>query len=139
MKAEDTGPLYRRIGDIIASTSQDPRRRIFYYLTMGEGTMGQTLAEDRGDHIFYWQAPDALIEASQALWDAQEGPEKWREMSYVMEGGKFQATLYYADDLDPEESEYDRADRIAIEVLGDKPARSDPLHRDGSASFTFEL
>jgi hypothetical protein len=139
MKVEDTGPLFRRIGDIIAASSQDPHRRIFYYLTVHDGVIGQTLAEDRGDHTFYRQAPDALIAAAQALWDAQDGPDKWREMSYVMEGGKFHATLYYPDDLDPKESEYDRADRIAIDVLGDKPARCDPLRKEDPGSYTFEL
>ena len=139
MNLEDTGPLYRRIGDIIAADSQDPQRLIFFYLTMDDAVMGQTLAEDRGDHVFYRQPPDELIEASQELWDAQDGPDKWREMRYVMEGGKFRATLYYADDLDPAENEYDRADRMAIELFGDKPAKCDPPQPTGDGGYTFEL
>ena len=80
MKVEDTGPLYRRIGDIIAADSQDPHRLIFFYLTVDDGVIGMTLAEDRGDHIFYRPSPDELVDASRALWDAQDGPDKWREM-----------------------------------------------------------
>lgn len=141
MHFADTGPLYARIGELIAAASEDPRRHIFFYTRVDEGTsVGTTLAEDRGDHVFYRLSPEGLADAVLALWNAQTGSDRWVEMLFVMENGKFNAKLFYADMLDPAENEFDRIDRVAIEVLGDKPARCDPLpHGPTDGGYTFEL
>ena len=141
MHLADTGPLYARIGELIAAESEDPRRRMFFYTTVHTGgVVTMTLAEDRGNHVFYRSPSDDIADAVTTLWNAQDGPDRWIEMLFVMENGKFDAKLFYADMLDPAEDEFERMDRVAIEVLGDKPARCDPRSKDpGDGSYTFEL
>lgn len=139
MKTEDMGPLYRRIGDMIVADSENPAATILYYVAYDDGVITSTLAEDRGDHIFYPAIPRDLAYAVMDAWEAQDGPDKWVEMSYLIENGQFHATLFYADMIDPAEDEFDRPGRVIAEVLGQKPARSDPLPPTSDGGYTFEL
>ena len=48
-------------------------------------------------------------------------------MTYVIDGGKFDASFLFQDDLDPDEDKLDRQARLLRERFGDKPIDSPPL------------
>lgn len=138
----DSGPLFSRIGEIIVEGLGPLENRILLYADVEEGSIGVTIAEDRGNYTFFHGLPDddgiALSDALVELWRVRKEGERWREMSYLIADGKFHAELIYPDLIDPNEHEDDRILRVVEETFGAKPAQCDPLpDTPGGYSFTL--
>lgn len=142
MTLDDIGPLYARIGQIIVDSLGPLQNRLLLYVNYDAGDVARTIAEDRGDHLYFHVLPDAdeseLVEAVRALWEAEPGPEHWVDMSYIIENGEFHAKLLYADHLDPAESLVDRLIRMPNELFGNKSARSASFPEDSADGYSFE-
>ncbi|MBX3594505.1 hypothetical protein [Sphingomonas sp.] len=82
-------------------------------------------------HIPY-KAPDLkrLSRASLGLWATQDGNRQRAEIEYLIRYGRFNATLIYPEDIDPEGASLDRRDRIVARYFGDKPIMSPPIGDD---------
>ena len=71
------------------------------------------------------------------LWDEADPDKRWAEMEYLVRDGRFTVTYTYPEDIDPEEDEFRRRDRIVARYFGDKPIVY-PERRDGRGQI-FKL
>ena len=72
-----------------------------------------------------------------SLWNAQTTEPRWAEIEYVIREGRFDASFTYPDEIDPEEDEFVRRDRVVARHFGEKPIQYPPPPEDEDEVFTL--
>ncbi|MDE2619368.1 MAG: hypothetical protein KGL54_04305 [Sphingomonadales bacterium] len=139
----DAGPLYSRIAEIILYGLGPLDKPTLLYATVEEGAIGVTIAEDRGNYIFFHRLPLAdstdLVDTLVEIWRLRREGERFAEMSFLIADGRFHASLFYPDLLDPTEDPFDRSFRVIAEHFGSKPAQCDPIPDNPDEGYSFRL
>lgn len=73
-------------------------------------------AEDEEDDIF-----EMVMQA----WEAEPLRNRWAMMELVVEDGQFDAEFTFPDEIDADEDEFERRNRIVRKHFGDKPIKYD--------------
>jgi hypothetical protein len=93
----------------------------FVYAEAGDMWQEVSIFKDLGNQVIYRSPSEALFEAVQDLWESSDDDKKWAALSYTISDGKFEAHFTFPDDIDPEESSFERSERALRERYGDKP------------------
>jgi hypothetical protein len=117
----DTGPLYGKIGEAVTRHVDTSPVGSLFFVNAGDGWVEGRIYEDAVDRVIYHLPDDKLLNLSYELWEAEDEDKKWSELHYRIFDGRFTANLVYAEEIDPEEDEDDRHQRILKEIFGDKP------------------
>lgn len=122
MQNDKTGELLSLVGQLLAEDIEYPVDGTLLYARVARAHVAPSIFKDLGNHILY-RAPDLnrLGDALLDLWDEQQGEERWAEIEYIVRNGRFDATLVYPDEIDPDEDTFDRRDRIVAKYFGKKP------------------
>ena len=127
----ETESLLVEIGQLLAEDIEYPLDGTLLYAELDDNFVAPAVFKDRGNHILYrWPDLDRLGGALLDLWNAQEANDRWAEIEYVVRDGRFTATYTYPDDIDPDEDEFERRDRIVQRHFGDKPIVYPPFPPD---------
>lgn len=131
MTNDKTAHLLNEIGQLLAEDNEYPLDGTLLYAEVGDGYVAPSIFKDRGDHIVYRDPDlDRLGDALLDLWKAQDSAEPWREIEYVIRGGKFRASFNYPEDAGEEPFDLDRRETIVAKHFGDKPIRYPPMPDD---------
>jgi hypothetical protein len=126
-----TTQLLNAIGQLLAEDNDYPLDGTLLYAEVGDGYVAPSIFKDRGDHIVYRDPDlDRLGDALLDLWKAQDSEERWKEIEYLIRGGKFQASFNYPEGAEEETLDFDRRERIAAKHFGDKPIVYPPMPDD---------
>lgn len=118
---EKVGEILTDLGQHIAEiTGRDPDGS-FLYAEVDEGAYEVAIFSDEGDKVVYYGPDDELFDEIISLWNTALDNEKWSVLTYDVKGDQFDSLFIYADQLDPEEEDYERRDRLVRARYGDKP------------------
>jgi hypothetical protein len=129
MTIRDSGPHLERLGQLIAEVLRDgDAEGTFMYAEAGDQWVEVGIFKDMGEQVTYRHASDELEIAILDLWEAETDiDKKWSVLHYTISNGKFSAEFQYPNDLDSDESSYERRPRALAARFGDKPVDySDP-------------
>lgn len=121
MAKVDLGPLYAEIAALAAEDIRADPDGTFLYGQAGPGWVEVALFKDLGDRVVYREGSEDIFMIVLEAWEAEDADKKWAVMQMVLADGKFQADFLFEDDLDPDETEHDRRERILVARYGDKP------------------
>lgn len=110
-----------KIGQILAQDALYPLDETLLYAQLDTNMVGPSIFKDRGDHILYRISSDGLTYPLLDLWEEAPPGKRWAEMEYLVRNGKFEVTFVYPDQIDRNEDELERRDRIVKRYFGDKP------------------
>lgn len=117
-----------KVGDILAGLGQHVAEIIgrdpdgsFLYAEFDEGLYEVAIFHDEGDKIVYYDADEVLFDEIINLWNTALDNEKWSVLTYDVKGDEFNSLFIYPDQLDPEEEDYERRERLVRARYGDKP------------------
>lgn len=136
MAIEQTERLLGEIGRLLADDNEYPLDGTLLYARLDHNWVAPSIYKDRGNHLVYrWPDLNQLGGALLNLWNAQDADDRWAEIEYMVRDGRFTATYTYPDDIDPEEDESERRDRIVRRHFGDKPIEYPPLPSDDAPPY----
>ncbi len=116
-----TGPIYSRMGKMLAEHVDGDGVGTFLWAQAGDAWAGAAIFQEKGNFIEYVSADHELFDLILEAWEAEDPDNRWSELHYRILDGHYSATMVYADQIDPEEDELDRQDRLVREIFGDKP------------------
>jgi hypothetical protein len=61
------------------------------------------------------------------LWEAAPPNRRWATLAYRIEGGKFDASFIYSDELNPNDGPIERRERVLQRYYGNKRIEYPPL------------
>jgi hypothetical protein len=133
MDNETLGPQLDTIGHLLAATFQgDGSDGVFLYAEVGDNWQETSIFKDIGNQVIYRFPSEELCDALQSLWHLTAKDKKWTSISFAITDGKFDARFSYPDGIDPEESSFERSERMLVDRYGDKPIDySEPHGPDG--------
>lgn len=127
---EKMAKILATIGQHLAEiTETEPEGTYLYAEAEGDWQEASIFKED-GENVAYWRPDGELFDAIDRLWQAADGDKKWLVMEYFVAEGRFDADFLYPDQLDPEETSYDRRERALEKRFGDKPVIYPPMEDD---------
>ncbi len=129
------GPILNEIGILISEILDDDTEGAFMYAEAGDGWAEVSVFKDEGERVRYVDPSDELSEAVMQLWDVEEADKKFAVLTYVIAGEKFDADFLYLEDIDPDESGFERSKHALQDRYGDKPIYYPP--RDESRFVDF--
>lgn len=122
MANDDTGPLLTLIGEILSADTRYPVENTMLYAEVELGTVSQSVFKDDGHNAVYrWVSSPRLTQALLDLWEAEVPEKRWVQMEYIIRGGQFRAHFTYSEEIEKEEDQFDRRDRIVKRHFGNKP------------------
>ncbi len=131
MANEETEQILAEIGHLLAEDKSYPVDGTLLYARVGWNMVAPSIFENRGNQIVYRDPDlDRLGRALLDLWDAQKPENRWAEIEYLIRGERFEVSYIYAGEVDPEEDQFDRRDRIVQRYFGDKPIVYPPIADD---------
>jgi len=124
------GPLYNEIGvRIMGDIGGDPDG-VFLYAEAGDGWVEASIFKDMGSFVQYYSPSGELCDLIIEAWEAEAPDKRWATMSYEINAGAFDTALDYPEDINPDDSSFERSERILKQRYGDKPIRYPPILRD---------
>ena len=126
-KYDVIGPILSEIGSALGDLVGGDANGTFLYAEGGEGWMASGVFKEQDTSIHYFTPSRAVADLLLDLWNAEEPGKRWAVMEYVIEGSKFDAQFLFPDQIDPEESEYERRPRALKRRFGDKPVIYPPM------------
>lgn len=115
------GPMLTDLGQHVADLLGFVPQEAMLYVEAGEGWKEAGIFSDIGEKIVYRDPDDELIDAINALWELEEADKRWSVMIYKIENSRFDADFLFPDQIDDEESSFERRERVLAERYGDKP------------------
>lgn len=115
------GPLYAEIAALAAEDIRADPEGTFLYAQAGPAWVSAALFKDIGDKVIYREGSEELFMKILEAWESESKDNKWAEIQMSLADGKFQADFLFEDDLNPDETEHDRRERILVARYGDKP------------------
>lgn len=138
MASEESEKLLNEIGQILAEDKEYAASETLLYAQVGDNWCSPAIFKSLGNHILYREADmKAICDPLMDLWDEADPDKRWAEMEYLIRDGRFTVTYTYSEEIDPEEDEFRRRDRIVARYFGEKPIVYPP--RKGGGSQTFRL
>jgi hypothetical protein len=115
-------PILEEIGQIALSAAEDEseKDRVLIIAEAERAYQHVGLFFDAGDAVINQDFPHELDKAVERLWEAAAPDKKWQMLIYEIIDGRFTVEFLYPNDIDPEEDEDDRHDRIIDERFGNK-------------------
>ena len=130
MEQQSSERLLDQIGRLLAEDLEYPLDPTLLYADVQMDAVGASIFKNLGNHILYrrdvWRFCDPLLD----LWEQADPKRRWQEIEYVIQGGKFEVTYTYPDQIDPDEEPFARRDRIIKRHFGDKPIVYPPWSDD---------
>lgn len=113
---------YQRIGQAALSVSGERVSKLLIYSEVEDGVVSadifyQLPGRSTADFRF---APPAMRELIYEYWEAGDqevAPRSWAALKFVVEGGRFSASLVYPGQLDPDEDLAERRPRAVAEYF----------------------
>lgn len=130
MSNEKMAEILAEIGQHLVEITEDDPEGVYLYVEADAGSQEAGIFKDKGESISYWDPDGELFDAIDRLWYAADSDKKWAVMEYVVTNGRFDADFLYPDQLDPEETSYDRRERALEKRFGDKPVIYPPMDED---------
>jgi hypothetical protein len=122
MTDQTTGLILAEIGQMIADVLQDENAEgAFMYAEAGDMWQEASIFKDLGNRVTFRFPSTELFGAVQRLWESADPDKKWAVLSYTISDGEFDAQFKYPEDIDPEESGFERREKAVAERYGDKP------------------
>lgn len=116
-----TGDMLNAIGQHLCDIIEQHPDGTYMYAEVGEGSCEAGVFLDEGQQVVYFEPNDELFDALFDLWAFAEADKKWAVLHYEVKDGTFEARFSYPDQLDPDESGFDRRERALLERYGEKP------------------
>lgn len=110
------------------------------YAEIGDNFVGPSIFKDAGNHITYKDGMEGpLCDLLMQFWRTQTlRKDTWITFEYVVRGGRFDLSITYSDDLDPEVSWHDIRDDSIRRHFGDKPVLY-PSFEGMEEGMTYDL
>lgn len=140
MAGNDPETLLNEIGAYLAEDVEYPLRGTLLYARIGDNVVGPSVFKDAGSHIAYRDGMDGpLCDLLMQFWRTQNLPSETSIfIEYVVHGGRFDLSITYSDDLDPDVSWSDLRDESIRRHFGDKPVLY-PSFEDVEKGMTYDL
>jgi hypothetical protein len=114
------GPLLEDIGTLVLSTAENPSLPTLIAMKFGDGVAGYSVYQVRDNDIVSIEPEhDDLLDDVYDQWKLSS--HKFSEIWLTLKNGNYAGEPFYDDEIDPEEDEDDRHDRLVKHYLGDKP------------------
>ena len=133
-KLSKVGDLYAELASEIFRIVGPEEEQLLFYAEAGDMWTGFSLYRNEAARVSY---VDETVEDTNLLsdivldiWYAEDSDKRWVEMQLAVDGKKFEARQFYADQLDRRETYDDRRERAVRERFGDKPIYYSPLAMD---------
>ena len=127
MENDKTAELLTHIGELLDEDKEYPIDGTLLYAQLEQGCVGPYIFKNRGNHIVSrWPDLNHLGNALLDLWYLQQGPDRWAEIEYLIDKGRFHVVYVYPDEIDPEENRWDRHQKTMRRYFGDKPIIQPP-------------
>jgi hypothetical protein len=126
-KYDVIGRLLSEIGGALGHIVDGNPEGTFLYAEGGEGWMASGVFKEEDGFVRYYRPSRELGDLILQLWNAEDPDKRWAVMEYVVEGTKFDTQFQFADQIDPNESEYERRPRALKRWFGDKPVIYPPV------------
>lgn len=128
------GDLYAELAHEIARMAGPDNEQVLLYVEVGDMWTGISLYKNESERVSYIDESVAdsnlLSDIIFDIWYAEAPDKRWKEMQLDVDGKKFEARQFYADQLNKRESYDDRRERAVRERFGDKPIYYSPLSMD---------
>lgn len=122
MANNETERLLSEIAQLLAEDREYPLDGTLLYAQLDHNVVGESIFKELGNQVLYrWPVIEGLPYALLDLWEAQEGDDRWAEMEYVVQGGRFDVAYIYPDEIDPNEDVGERRERAVRRHFGEKP------------------
>lgn len=140
MANDETDRLLGEIGQLLAEDTAYPLDGTLLYARLASNMVAPSIFKNRGNTIVYRRPDlDRLGDALLDLWDAEEPEKRWAEIEYLVQGNRFEVIYTYADEIDPEEDNFERRDRIVRRHFGDKPIVYPPFPPEDDGVPSYDL
>ena len=138
MRTDEATRILNETGNMLAQDSEYPLDGTLLYAEVGDNWVSAAIFKLRkNDILCRWPSSD-LTDPLLDLWELEDPDKRWAEMEYVIRDGKFTVTYTYAEDIDPNEDDFHRRDRIVWRHFGQLPIVYPPWPEDDDGT-TFEL
>ena len=125
-KFEILGPLYAEIGRQIFEDVGGPNG-VFVYGEAGEGWVEVSVFKDKGRFVQYYSPSRELSDLIIKAWKTEPPNKRWAVMMYEIKDGAFDATFRFPEEIDPDESSFERSERVLKQRYGDKQVKYPPV------------
>jgi hypothetical protein len=122
-----TETLLNDLGRALAQDNDYPLDGTFLYAEVASQMVEMSIFKDLGDHLLFRLPMNELSDILLELWEAAPTEKRWSAMQYKIEGGRFDASFTYPEEMDPEESAGDRRRRILQQRYANKRVLYPPL------------
>lgn len=115
------GPLFAEIAALAAEDIRAEPDGTFLYGQAGPGWVEAALFKDLGNRVIYREGSEELFMKILEAWEAEDADKKWTMLQMDLHNGRFDVKFTYEDELDPDEMDIDRRERILVARYGEKP------------------
>ncbi len=112
--------LLNEIGCVLAEDNDYPLDGTFLYAEVASQMVEMSIFKDLGDHLLFRLPINELSDALLELWEAAPPEKRWSAIQYKIEGGRFDASFTYPEEMNPEESAGDRRRHILQQRYANK-------------------
>lgn len=129
MTKVDQQQLLQKIGAEVSRIAAGATGRILNYLEADDGVISTAVYFMRGDSVIFKFPSDELVDLLAALWDATRSDEpakQWKEMAYLMEGGRLHVEFFYPEDIVDEPPDVKQRNQVKLYFGVDEWDDSDP-------------
>lgn len=128
--------LLAEIGGLLMEDDDYPSQPTLLYAQVDHNVTGQSIFKEIDSHfLFRWPLNERLTYALLELWEAQDGPDRWSELEYVLRDGHFDVAYFYPDEIDPQEDVIERRERSLWRHFGKKPIVYPPMSGEDEAQI----
>ena len=128
-KFEILGPLYGEIGrQIFADIGENPNG-VFLYSEAGDGWVEVSVFKDKGNFVQYYSPSRELSDLVIKAWKTEPPGTRWVVMMYEIKDSAFDATFRFPEEIDSDESSFERSEAVLKQRYGDKPVKYPPIPR----------
>ncbi|WP_419814104.1 hypothetical protein [Glacieibacterium sp.] len=112
--------ILREIGEAVGHETDRLASEIFLYVEIQPAVISPSMFMDYGEKVIHHSASERLTFLLYDLWLADPEAKRWAAMKYIVNDGHFEALFTYPNEIDPEEDQDDRRDRIVSERYHNK-------------------
>lgn len=125
-KLDKLGELYSELGATLLKWFGPGEHHITVYVEAGDMWVGTSIYHDEGHRVAFIDDLD-ISEILLDIWYAEPVDKRWEEMQFDIDGTKFHARNFFAEELKKRETYMIRRERAVRERFGDKPIYYSPL------------
>ena len=118
---QQSGDMLNAIGQLLADIIGEHPDGTYLYAEADDGSYEAGVFRDEGERVLYFDPSDELFDALAELWESAEADKKWAVIEYEVQDGQFKASVVYPDNLNPEDTGFERRERALLERYAGKP------------------